>query len=325
MPYFEQPSLTIGPLTVHAFGAIVAAAVVAGLRIGRGRFRRLGLDADVGEGIAGIAVVCGILGAHLFSVLFYFPEKVAGNPLVLFKLWEDISSFGGILGGLLGVWLYFRMKAPLLDRSARSVYLDVAAFVFPISLAIGRIACSLAHDHPGTVTSFPLAVSLESDAARAFIAGVYQDAGRLAELPPTPLLAQLGFHDLGWYEFLYLSLVVVPAIVLVDRRRRLSGATAPAGTFLVLFILLYMPVRFALDFLRVSDARYAGFTPAQWAAAAMLLALPAGWLRRQSSRGDAGHARRSVSPNEASASTDASDVGSPSGSATSRDASSREG
>ena len=46
------------------------------------------------------------------------------------------------------------------------------------------------------------------------------------------------------------------------------------GTFLVAFIALYMPVRFALDFLRVSDVRYAGLTPAQWAALAALAALP---------------------------------------------------
>ena len=35
-----------------------------------------------------------------------------------------------------------------------------------------------------------------------------------------------------------------------------------------------MPVRFLLDFLRVSDVRYAGLTPAQWAALCVLTALP---------------------------------------------------
>ena len=69
IPYLEQPSLRIGPVTVHAFGVIVAAAVLTGIELGRRRFRRLGLDPGMGEGVAWYAVVAGFVGAHLFSVL----------------------------------------------------------------------------------------------------------------------------------------------------------------------------------------------------------------------------------------------------------------
>lgn len=274
IPYFEQPSVRLGPITIHAFGVIVAAAVYAGLAVGARRFDREGLDRALGERLAWWAITGGFLGAHLFSVLFYFPREVAENPLVVLKLWEDISSFGSILGGLLGVWLFFHLRAPAVNGAMRWAYLDVAAFVFPISLMIGRIACSLAHDHPGTIATFPLAVSLRSAEAQDYITGVYRSAGRLAELPPASALAQLGFHDLGWYEFLYLATFVVPVTLWLARRRR-----AP-GFFLAIFIMLYTPVRFLLDFLRVSDVRYAGLTPAQWVAALMLLALPAVWRWR---------------------------------------------
>lgn len=271
IPYVEQPSISIGPVTIAAFGVIVASAVLVGLRLGAWRFERLKLDQAIGERLAGWAIVCGFIGAHLFSVLFYFPERLAENPLLLFKIWEDISSFGGIVGGLLGIWLFFRFRAKHVDAAGRLGYLDAAAFVFPVSLMIGRVACSLAHDHPGRVTSFPLAMSLKTETARAYIVDVYRDAGRLAELPPATTLPSLGFHDLGWYEFLYLAIVVVPVFVLLDRKKR-----AP-GFFLAAFAALYMPVRFMLDFLRVSDARYGGLTPAQWAAAAILVSLPIVW------------------------------------------------
>lgn len=275
IPYVEQPSFNLGPLTIHAFGVIVALGLLAGLEIAKRRFRQLGLDARLGESMAWYAIIGGFIGAHLFSVLFYFPEKVARNPLVLFKIWEDISSFGSILGGMIGILLFFRLRAPHLDRAARWAYLDVAAYTFPAALAIGRIACSLAHDHPGKVTSFPLAVSLESERAREFIAGVYRGAGRLAELPPMETLAPLGFHDLGWYEFLYLALVVAPIVFVVGRKPR------PAGTFLVLFVALYTPVRFALDFLRVGDKLYAGLTPAQWVAALLFFLVPVVWAAKR--------------------------------------------
>ncbi|MHB8839896.1 MAG: hypothetical protein ACYC7F_13210, partial [Gemmatimonadaceae bacterium] len=65
IPYFEQPSVSLGPITVHAFGLIVAMAALTGLELGRRRFRHLGLDAGVGEGLVGYIVVCGFLGAHV--------------------------------------------------------------------------------------------------------------------------------------------------------------------------------------------------------------------------------------------------------------------
>ena len=176
IPYFQQPSVDIGPLTIHAFGVLVARGVFAGLLIGERRFAALGLDREVGGRMAWWIIVAGFLGAHLFAVLFYFPRLVLDDPLVLLRLWDHISSFGGIIGGGVGLWLFFRWKAPEIEPAARVAYLDVAAFVFPISLMIGRIGCALAHDHPGAVTSFPIAISLESAAAQE-IAPVSPGAG----------------------------------------------------------------------------------------------------------------------------------------------------
>ena len=281
IPYFAQPALKLGPLTLHAFGVLVAASVWIGLTIAERRFTRLGLDRGIGDRLLWWVLAGGFLGAHLFSAIFYFPEKIAANPLYLVKFWEDISSFGSMLGGLIAIWLFFRVKGKTLSRDVRMRYMDVVAFTFAISLAVGRIGCALAHDHPGEITSFPLAVSMSKPEASAYIAREYREAGRAAELPTPTEMSQLGFHDLGIYELLYLAIVVIPVLLLLDRR---AAPRAP-GFFLGVFALTYLPVRFALDFLRVSDARYAGFTPAQWIALAALAAVAvslrkgATWLR----------------------------------------------
>ncbi len=179
--------------------------MLVGLAIGRRRFQYLVIDQTLGESFAWWTVIGGLIGAHLFSVVFYFPEKVADDPLVLLKLWEDISSFGGMIGGALAIWLFFRRRRSNLTPAMKWACVDVAAFVFPISLAIGRLACAIAHDHSGTVTRFPLAVSLIRPEAQEHIAGVYATAGRAAELPLPPELAQLGFHDLRLWGFGTLS------------------------------------------------------------------------------------------------------------------------
>ncbi|MFA6148175.1 MAG: prolipoprotein diacylglyceryl transferase family protein [bacterium] len=267
IPFFPQPEYHLfGPVTVHAFGAIVAAALVAGWRMAVSRSRAKGLDPEIIDDLLLYVILSGFIVAHLYSVLAYFPREAMEDPLLLLKVWEDISSFGGFAGGLLGLWIFFRFKARQVDAAARLRYLDAIAYVFPFAWTIGRVACTVAHDHPGTITTFPLGISLESPAAQAYIAFFYREAGRFAELPPHAELAKMAFHDLGWYEFLYMAFLMVPAFLLLDRKPR------PPAFFLVAFPLLYVPVRFFLDFLRIGDARYFGLTPGQYAGIAVFLA-----------------------------------------------------
>lgn len=266
IPYFPQPRLHLfGPVYIHAFGTLVAAAVIAGWKMAVSRCRRKGLDPARLEDFLGYVIGIGFVAAHLVSVLAYYPREAMENPLLLLKVWENISSFGGIAGGLLGFWLYFRFRGRDIGWRERLAYLDIIAYVFPFAWAFGRLGCTLAHDHPGAVTSFPLAVRLESSGAREYILAVYREAGRLAELPAAAELARLGFHDLGWYEFLYTVLVLVPVLLLLDRKERVPGF------YVLAFPLLYVPARFLLDFLRVADATYLGLTPGQYAAAAAFL------------------------------------------------------
>ena len=267
IPYFPQPEYHLfGPITVHAFGAIVAVAVIAGWQMAVARAHTKGLDTELFQDLLLYVVLSGFVVAHLYSVLAYFPREAMEDPLLLLKFWEDISSFGGFAGGLLGLWLFFRFKAREADAAARLRYLDVIAYVFPFAWAIGRVACTVAHDHPGTVTTFPLGISLKSPEAQAYIASFYREAGRLAELPPRAELGKMAFHDLGWYEFLYMVCLMIPVFLVLDRKPR------PPAFFLIAFPLFYVPARFLLDFLRISDARYFGLTPGQYAGIAVFLA-----------------------------------------------------
>jgi phosphatidylglycerol:prolipoprotein diacylglycerol transferase len=264
LPFFEQPVWHLGPLTIHAFGIAVAAGFWLAASMVERRFVRASLDPAIGHRLGGWMLVSGIVGAHLLSVVLYFPDRLRTDPWLLVRIWEDVSSFGGMVGGIVGALLFFTIRAPQLSARNRLEYLDAVAFVFPVGLALGRLGCALAHDHPGAVTTFPLAISLRSAAAQAYIQDVYSAAGQA--LPSGASV--LGFHDLGLYECLFLVLVVIPVFNVWNRRRR------EPGFYLVAFALLYLPVRFALDWLRVADARYLRLTPAQWVGAATLAALP---------------------------------------------------
>jgi phosphatidylglycerol---prolipoprotein diacylglyceryl transferase len=268
VPYFSQPEIHLfGRITLHAYWALVALAVIVGWVMTIARCRRTGLNPTACNHLLVYVVFAGFVVAHLYSVLAYFPGEVLKDPLILLKFWKDLSSFGGIVGGVFGLWLFFRVKGKRVDADDRLRYLDAIAYVFPFAWTVGRLGCTLAHDHPGTVTTFPLGVSLATRASRTYIRYVYRVADRLAELPEDlEQLSGMGFHDLGWYEFLFMGLIIVPVFLVLNRKPRRPGF------FLITFLLLYVPGRFLLDFLRLGDARYAGLTPAQYAGGVVFLA-----------------------------------------------------
>jgi phosphatidylglycerol:prolipoprotein diacylglycerol transferase len=266
VPFLSQPGIHLfGRVTLHAYWALVALAVIVGWRMTISRCRKIGLDSKVCNHLLAYVVLGGFVVAHLYSVLAYYPGEITENPLILLKFWANLSSFGGLVGGVFGLWLYFRVggKQPAAHEPLR--YLDAVAYVFPFAWAIGRLGCALAHDHPGTVTTFPLGVSLATRASQTYIRHAYRIAGRLDELPDPETLSRMGFHDLGWYEFLFTGLVIVPAFLVLNRKGRRPGV------FVIAFLLLYVPARFLLDFLRLTDVRYAGLTPGQYAGAAVFL------------------------------------------------------
>ena len=64
---------------------------------------------------------------------------------------------------------------------------------------------------------------------------------------------------------MFTSLIIVPVFLVLDRKAR------QPGFFLIAFLLLYVPERFLLDFLRLADTWYAVLTPAQCAGAMVFL------------------------------------------------------
>jgi len=227
LPYIESPAVQIGAYTLKAFPVLVGAAIITQFQIVLRRAPRYGIDRVTTSTLAGWAICLGIVGAHVFDVLAYYPERLLSNPLELLRLWGSLSSFGGMLGGLLGLYLVMRMRA--MSRGDMLRFVDCLLFALPFTLAIGRLGCGLHHDHLGVSSNHWLAVA-------------FPDGPRF---------------DLGLLEFFYTA-TMAAVFLLLDRRRW------PDGFYIGVFFALYGPVRFTLDALRVGDARYLGWTPGQY-------------------------------------------------------------
>lgn len=236
LPYFELPQLHLPlGLKVDIFGVLSAAGVVTGATLAAREAKRYwpGDDEPL-KGVVTWAVLCGLVGGHFMHLFAYHPELLkASDPFVLLRFWEGLSSMGGVLGALVGIFWYFRRsKVPV------SPFLDALALGTAPGWAVARIGCFLVHDHPGVRTDFPLAVAFPA----AHFGGPR--------------------HDLGLYDFFALTLLA--AILWTVKRWR-----PRQGRLMGLLAVGYSVQRFMTDFLRASDLgfvdrRYGGLTPAQY-------------------------------------------------------------
>ncbi len=235
IPYIEHPSLTIGSYTFYAFGILICVAILVGYEIVVRRGPAMGLQL-AGLPLLYLWTIMGVLtGSHLFDVVAYTPELLATDPWELFNLRGSMSSAGGLIGGLasaLGVTALRGWR-----WADRLRYIDCLAFAFPFASVFGRAGCALAHDHLGIASSHWLAV----------------------RFPAGPRF------DLGLLEMLFL-LGLSAVFAWLARRPR------PNGFYAGLFCATYVPARFALDTLRLGEARYGGWTPAQYVALAVAAA-----------------------------------------------------
>ncbi len=242
IPCFERIVFTLpealGSLQLHGFGILVASGFLAAANLGQRKCRRDGLDPEVVNKFLFWIVAGVFIGGHLGHALMYDPKHYWENPMELFHVWQGLSSFGGFFASAVFVAIFLkRNKVPYW------AFADIIAYGLSLGWFLGRMGCTAAHDHPGRVSEFFLAVpgmcpvSTSRGGVDCFVA----------------------CHDLGFYEALF-TLTMLLAFIWLDRKPRHTGF------FMGWMITAYAPVRFGMDFLRhpSTDVRYFGLTPAQF-------------------------------------------------------------
>ena len=248
IPYFVVPPLRIGPLAIQPFGVLAAAGVYLASVLLVRRARDEGLDPAPLNSFATWALVGGIVGGHFVHLFFYHPEELRSNGVLqVLKVWDGLSSTGGVLGGLAAGATFFRMR-----RLSFAAYGDVLALSVAPGWAVARLGCFSVHDHPGVLTRFPLAVAFPGGAR----------------------------HDLGLYDALLLGAITLVLYSL--RRTAMRGSLLAVLALLYGVGRFFLDFLRARD-LPYVDARYGGLTPAQWFCIALVFygtARVAGTLRR---------------------------------------------
>jgi phosphatidylglycerol:prolipoprotein diacylglycerol transferase len=284
-------AIHIGPLAIHWYGIIIAAAVLGAGLLGSWEARRRGEDPDVGWTILLWALVAGVLGARIYHVIHEWDFYRANPGLILQICNGGLGIPGAIIGGAAALLVYTRIsKLP----TAR--WLDIFAIALPLGQAIGRLGNFVNQELYGPPTDLPWGIPI--DAAHRV-----GDWTNLAAYP----VATTRFVPLFAYEAL-LSLATLGAMLFISRRlsKRLFD-----GDMLLIYLMFYGLVRSYLETYRVENWLIAGIPTATWLGlGAFVLAGGFLWLRHARGWGTPATQARAPSQTE-DATDDAGSAGKP--------------
>jgi len=215
--------LSIGPLSIHWYGALFAMAILSGLQVMKFIYQTENKPLEALDNLLMYAVFGIIIGARLGHCFFYDPQYYFANPLKILAIWEGgLASHGGGLGVILAIGLYVRKYKEnylwLLDRLAICTAL-FGVFVRSANFVNSEI------------------LGIASDAPWAII------FARIDNIPRHP--AQL--YEAIAYLFIFIILFFV--------YKKLKAKTAQ-GLLLGLFLILTFTARFLIESVKVKQAAY---------------------------------------------------------------------
>ena len=207
---------TIGPITAHAYGLMIAIGAIAAYLTVEYRAKRKGLKYELIFSLFWWCLIGGILGAKL---LYYITQikAIIADPSSLLNISEGFVVYGGIIGGIFAGYLFCsRKKIDFLK------YFDLVMPSIALAQGFGRIGCTFAGCCYGVETNSAFHIVFhESDLA----------PNNVNLVPTQPISSILDF----------LNFIV---LVLLSRKVKADGQVAG------FYLIFYSIGRFILEFFR---------------------------------------------------------------------------
>lgn len=219
--------LDLGPITIHTYGLLLAAAFIAAIWVTSRNAQKEGINPDQTWNLGLVVIFSALVGAKILLLISDF-DYYSHNLREIFSL-STLRSAGVYYGGLLlalaaAFWYLAKKRLPAWKIA------DLAAPGIALGQAIGRLGCLSAGCCYGKPTHVPWAITFTNQYA-------YDNVGVTLNTPlhPTQIYESLATFAL----FLYLTW-------------RLSRKHLP-GQILLEYLALYALLRFVIEFFRNDD------------------------------------------------------------------------
>ena len=231
IPSPSSGSLDLGPLTLNAYGAMIALGVVAAVWLSGKRLVQRGIGTtDDMSAIAMWAGPCGLVGARLYHGITDW--QLFRNDLgAIVQIWKGgLGIWGGIaLGTLVGIGVARKRGLPV------GLLLTCVAPALPLAQSIGRWGNWFNQELFGRPTTLPWGLEVSASTAQA--------AGYNAGTQ---------FHPTFLYESIA-CLLLCGALIVLDNKVPMR-----AGRLFFFYTAGYTVFRFFIEGLRIDPANSAG-------------------------------------------------------------------
>lgn len=220
---------------------MIGIGVIAAYMTAEARAKKLKLDAERIFGLVIWCLVAGYIGSKLLYCITVLDKILEDPGYVLRSLQNGWVVYGGLIGGILGGFLYCRYK-----KIKFMAYFDLAMPSVALAQAFGRIGCFMAGCCYGHETHSAFAIT--------FTESAYAPNG--VPLVPTQLISSA----LNFLNFFVLTLIA--------RKKKAEGQV---GGF---YLIFYSIGRFILEFYRGDAERgsVGGLSTSQFIAVFTLIA-----------------------------------------------------
>ena len=229
--------LVLGPFSLHFYSfAILGGIVLAAYLFNRYKKKHRELDKLNTDEALLFAVIPGVILARAWYVIIFWNIYQA-EPLRMFQIWEGgLSIYGALLGGILGAYIYTRMRKVNFIKT-----LELAFIFVPLAQIMGRFGNFINQELYGPVTDLPW--------------GMY-------------VRATGQFHHPSFFYEQIGNLLVFAILFRYYRKHGIKGN----GIMPALYLVCYGVVRFVIDIYRNDERVFAPFTIAQLVSIIMVAA-----------------------------------------------------
>ena len=255
---FDGIAFSFGNFEVRWYGIIICVGMILAYTYAWTRAKYEGIKTDDLIDLALVLLICGILGARLYYVIFELEHYLIKGTNVLDSIWKSFVSmisiqngglaiYGGIIGGGVGAYVFSRVK-----KIRFPILADVIAPSLFIGQLIGRFGNFVNAEAHGGITNLPW---------RMQITGLY----------PNPdgsffrdEMNSFAYHPTFLYESLW-NLVGFAIIALLYKKKKFNGQ------WILFYFAWYGLGRFMIEGLRTDSLMLGSIRVSQLLSAVIFL------------------------------------------------------
>ena len=258
-----KSSISVFGFRIAFYGIIIGIGMLAGIWIAQSDAKRRGQDPELYLDFALYAIICSIIGARIYYVIFewdYYKE----NLLQIFNLRAGgLAIYGGVIAGAITMIVYTRVKKVSFFSMA-----DTGVLGLVTGQIIGRWGNFFNREAFGGYTDglfamqLPLSAVRSSDVTDSLLQHVVEVNG----------ISYIQVHPTFLYESLW-NLILLILLILFTRHKRFDGEV------FLLYLAGYGIGRFWIESLRTDQLLLPviGY-PVSMALAALLVIVSVSWI-----------------------------------------------